>query len=105
FYQLRQYLEYKGIKSGVEVIAVPPAYTSQTCHACNHIGLRSGKVFKCGNCGWHGDADLNGAMNISKIGAVVSRLRGSEALSCSLGLLKDSESRLGGESPRIEFGG
>ncbi|WP_448600791.1 RNA-guided endonuclease InsQ/TnpB family protein, partial [Thermoleptolyngbya sp.] len=104
FYQLRQYLEYKGIKSGVEVIAVPPAYTSQTCHACNHIGLRSGKVFKCGNWGWHGDADLNGAMNISKIGAVVSRLRGSETLSCSLGLLKDSRNGLGGESPRILFG-
>ncbi|WP_448596631.1 RNA-guided endonuclease InsQ/TnpB family protein, partial [Thermoleptolyngbya sp.] len=98
FYQLRQYLEYKGIKSGVEVIAVPPAYTSQTCHCCNRIGLRSGKVFKCGNCGWHGDADLNGAMNISKIGAVVSRLRGSETLSCSLGLLKDSRNGLGGES-------
>ena len=105
FYQLRQYLEYKGIKYGVEVVAVPPAYTSQTCHACNHIGLRSGKVFKCGNCGWHGDADWNGAMNISKIGAVVSRLRGSEALSCSLGLLKDSRNGLGGESPRILFGG
>jgi putative transposase len=105
FYQLRQYLEYKGIKSGVKVIAVPPAYTSQTCHACNHMGLRSDKVFKCGNCGWHGDADWNGAMNISKIGAVVSRLRGSESLSCSLGLLKDSENRLGGESPRILFGG
>jgi len=105
FYQLRQYLEYKGIKYGVEVVAVPPAYTSQTCHACNHIGLRSGKVFKCGNCGWHGDADWNGAMNISKIGAVVSRLRGSETLSCSLGLLKDSRNGLGGESPRILFGG
>jgi len=105
FYQLRQYLEYKGIKYGVEVVAVPPAYTSQTCHACNHIGLRSGKVFKCGNCGWHGDADWNGAMNISKIGAVVSRLRGSESLSCSLGLLKDSRNGLGGESPRILFGG
>ncbi|WP_448596911.1 zinc ribbon domain-containing protein [Thermoleptolyngbya sp.] len=67
--------------------------------------MRSGKGFKCGNCGWHGDADLNGAMNISKIGAVVSRLRGSETLSCSLGLLKDSRNGLGGESPRILFRG
>jgi len=33
FYQLRS-LEYKGVQSGVEVIAVPPAYTSQTCHQC-----------------------------------------------------------------------
>ncbi len=28
FYQLRSFLEYKGIQAGVEVIAVPPAYTS-----------------------------------------------------------------------------
>jgi len=84
FYQLRQFLAYKGIKEGVEVVLANPAYTSQTCHCCNHIGLRSEKRFKCGHCGWHGDADLNGALNIAKLGAVVSRLRGSESLSCDL---------------------
>ncbi len=42
------------------------------CHRCNHIhpvkgeSYRSGKFFKCGHCGWHGDADLNGAINISR---------------------------------------
>jgi putative transposase len=97
FYELRHFLEYKSVKHGVEVIAVPPAYTSQTCHCCNHIGLRSEKLFKCANqfCGWHGDADFNGSMNIANIGAVVTRLRGSEFLSCCLsydasGLLKAS---------------
>lgn len=45
FYQLRMFLEYKGLKEGVEVIAVPPAYTSKTCHCCLHIGLRSDKKF------------------------------------------------------------
>lgn len=84
FYQLRQFLEYKGIKEGVEVVLVNPAYTSQTCHVCNHIGLRTDKRFKCGHCGWHGDADLNGSFNIANLGAVVSRLRGSEGLSCQL---------------------
>lgn len=93
FYQLRFFLEYKGIQAGVEVVAVPPQYTSQTCHQCLHIGLRLDKTFKCGNCSWHGDADFNGAMNIAAIGAVVSLLRGSEALSCVIssensGLLK-----------------
>lgn len=92
FYQLRQFLEYKGIRDGVEVVAVSPRYTSQTCHRCLHIGLRSEKTFKCGHCGWHGDADLNGAMNISLIGQSVT-LPGSPALACSvehllLGLLK-----------------
>ena len=38
FYQLRQFLEYKGIKDGVLVIPVNPAYTSQTCHKCLNIG-------------------------------------------------------------------
>jgi len=41
FFQLRQFLEYKGIATGVEVIAVPPTWTSQTCHQCLHIGARS----------------------------------------------------------------
>ncbi|MEI1374206.1 transposase [Nostoc sp. UHCC 0926] len=84
FYQLRSFLEYKGIKEGVEVIAVPPAYTSQTCHQCLHIGLRSDKRFKCGNCGWHGDADLNGAKMISLLGESVSFPGGSGYLCCNL---------------------
>jgi putative transposase len=86
FYQLRSFLEYKGIKEGVEVIAVPPAYTSQTCHQCLHIGLRSDKRFKCGNCGWHGDADLNGAKTISLLGQSVSLPRGSGYLCCNLSM-------------------
>lgn len=94
FYQLRSFLEYKGIKYGVDVISVPPAYTSQTCHQCLHIGLRLLKRFKCGNCQWCGDADLNGAKNIATIGAVfVNQPRGSNGLYCNLstdssGLLK-----------------
>ncbi|KYC35497.1 transposase [Scytonema hofmannii PCC 7110] len=96
FYQLRSFLEYKGIQAGVEVIAVPPAYTSQTCHCCMRIGIRSDKRFKCTNdaCSWSGDADLNGAKNIAAIGAVfVNPPRGSNGLYCELstdssGLLK-----------------
>jgi Putative transposase DNA-binding domain len=46
-------------QASVEVIAVSPAYTSQTCHQCLHIGLRSDKRFKCTAeaCSWSGDAD------------------------------------------------
>ncbi|MDY6899589.1 MAG: transposase [Cyanobacteriota bacterium] len=94
FYQLRSFLEYKGIKYGVDVISVPPAYTSQTCHQCLHIGRRLLKRFKCRNCLWCGDADLNGAKNIAAIGAVfVNQPRGSNGLYCNLstdssGLLK-----------------
>ncbi|HBY80975.1 MAG TPA: transposase, partial [Cyanobacteria bacterium UBA11148] len=95
FYQLRQFLEYKGIQSGVEVIAVSPRYTSQTCHQCLYIGLRSGKRFGCTNncCNWHGDADVNGSEMIRLVGLSVTQAEGSKLLSCELswdssGLLK-----------------
>jgi IS605 OrfB family transposase len=89
FYQLRQFLEYKARVAGVSLILVPPAYTSQTCHRCLHIhpdpaqSYRSGKSFKCGHCGWEGDADLNGANVIALLGAAVNQPRGS-GLFCSL---------------------
>jgi putative transposase len=89
FYQWRQFLEYKAIRAGVRVWVVPPAYTSQTCHKCLHIhpdpaqSYRDGKPFKCGHCGWEGDADVNGANVIACLGAVVNQPRGS-GLFCSL---------------------
>ena len=86
FYQLRMFLEYKGLRDGVEVVAVPPAYTSQTCNRCLHIGLRSDKKFKCGNCGLSCDADLNGAKMIQLVGLSVSQPGGSSCLCCSLNI-------------------
>ncbi|WP_414407772.1 RNA-guided endonuclease TnpB family protein [Synechococcus sp. R55.7] len=89
FYQLRQFLEYKALRAGVALILVPPAYTSQTCHRCLHIhpdpaqSYRSGKSFKCGHCGWEGDADWNGANMIAKLGAAVNQPRGPW-LACQL---------------------
>jgi transposase, IS605 OrfB family, central region len=90
FFQLRMFLSYKSVKYGVEVAAVNPAYTSQTCHNCLHIhpvkgkSYRSAKAFKCGHCGNHCDADENGSKMISIVGAVfVNPLRGS-VLSCDI---------------------
>jgi putative transposase len=89
FYQLRQFLEYKARVAGVSLVLVPPAYTSQTCHKCLHIhpeqgkSYRSGKSFKCGHCGWEGDADLNGANVIALLGAAVNQ-PGGPGLFCSL---------------------
>ena len=94
FYQLRIFLEYKGIKEGVEVIAIPPAYTSQTCHKCLHLGMRGGKSFRCTNlqCQHQGDADVNAAKVIALWGCSVNQPGGSELLSCAItpGLLKAS---------------
>ncbi|MFP4100628.1 RNA-guided endonuclease InsQ/TnpB family protein [Coleofasciculus sp.] len=89
FYQLRQFIEYKALGVGIRVIPVPPAYTSQQCHKCLHIhpikgkSYRSGKTFKCGHCGWHGDADFNGANNIALVGLSINQ-PGGTGLSCRL---------------------
>ncbi|AFZ43295.1 transposase, IS605 OrfB family [Halothece sp. PCC 7418] len=95
FYQLRTFLEYKGIKEGIKVVAVPPAYTSQTCHCCNHIGIRTNKNFKCSNqfCGWIGDADLNGALMIKKWGCSINQPGGSEVLSCRISRATENPNR------------
>jgi IS605 OrfB family transposase len=96
FFELRTFLEYKGNLAGVEVVAIPPQYTSQTCHECLWIGERSAKSFKCVNpaCGWCTDADHNASKVIAVIGAVFVNLPGNpKGLYCELstdssGLLK-----------------
>nr|WP_257790502.1 transposase [Thermostichus lividus] len=68
--------------AGVNLVVVPPAYTSQTCHKCLHIhpdrskSYRLGKMFTCGHCGWQGDADFNGANLIALLELPVNQPRG-----------------------------
>jgi len=78
FAQLTAFIAYKCVAAGVPLTLVNPAYTSQMCHCCLQLGERSGKRFKCVNddCGWCGDADLNGAMNIAALGLPVTQARG-----------------------------
>jgi putative transposase len=105
FYQLRMFVAYKAAIAGVSVVLVPPAYTSQTCHRCLHIhpdpaqSYRNGKQFKCGHCGWEGDADWNGANMIAKLGAVVNQPRGPW-LACQLQGYR-SRQRAGGLKPAL----
>ncbi len=106
FFKLRQFVSYKALAAGVEVVLVDPRYTSKTCQFCHVIGDRKGKVFRCINsgCNWVGDADENGCENIKKLGAaLVNQPRGSE-LFCSLeqvvlGLPKSRESLRRNYSP------
>jgi len=85
FYQLRGFIAYKAHDAGLPLVLVTPAYTSQTCHCCLHIGERSGKRFHCVNpfCLWSGDADLNGATTIAHLGRTV-RTPGGPPLCCVL---------------------
>jgi IS605 OrfB family transposase len=52
---------------GVHVKQVTPTYTSQRCSKCGWTrkSNRKGKQFKCGECGYTCDADLNASTNIA----------------------------------------
>ena len=81
FAQLRSFLEYNCKRAGVRLVAINPAYTSQTCNVCYHIGERNGKHFYCNHCGNVADADINAAKNIAAWGYVNTHERW-DMLSC-----------------------
>jgi putative transposase len=67
FFQLRAFIAYKAALTGVPVVYVNPAYTSQTCSQCGHCekaNRRSQAKFLCVSCGYSAHADLNAAVNI-----------------------------------------
>ncbi len=84
FNQLRQYISYKAVLNGVQVVLVNPRYTSKTCSNCHHIGNRKGKVFECNNCGNNMDADVNASRNIATLGSVVNQSERCDMYSCTV---------------------
>ncbi|ELY71951.1 transposase, IS605 OrfB family protein [Natrinema pellirubrum DSM 15624] len=69
FARLTDRIEDKALEAGIPVEFVNPRYTSQTCHACGHIGRRGSQAeFACTNpeC-WVTEyqADINAAANIA----------------------------------------
>lgn len=65
--EFRRQLEYKLTGRGGQLIAVDPANTSQTCHACGHVDVAnrtSQSTFTCVACGHTDHADVNAARNI-----------------------------------------
>ena len=63
---LLERLSVKLTQKGIKETIVNPAYTSQVCCKCNHLGSRKGKEFKCSNCSLSIDADFNASINIKK---------------------------------------
>ena len=71
---------------GGEVVAVNPAYTSQTCSACGHTDKANRKTqakFECVACGHSENADVQAAKNILALGHSV--------LACGEGSLEPSK--------------
>ncbi|EOU7516368.1 RNA-guided endonuclease InsQ/TnpB family protein [Escherichia coli] len=74
WYEMRRQLEYKQLWSGGQLLAVPPAYTSQRCACCGHTAKEnrlSQSQFRCQVCGYTANADVNGARNILAAGHAV----------------------------------
>jgi putative transposase len=75
-------LSYKAACAGRQVLAVNPAYTSQTCSGCGAIVSKGLSVrwHSCPECGTSLHRDHNAAMNIERLG---QSLRGGVALATS----------------------
>lgn len=69
FAELASFITYKAERSGVPVLFIDPAYTSQDCHSCGHRdrGNRPNQAtFHCQHCGVSLHADENAALNIAQ---------------------------------------
>jgi putative transposase len=79
--EFRRQLEYKCEWAGGRLIAVPPAFTSQTCPpaagGCGHVAeanRTSQAAFRCMACGYAENADVVGALNIRARGIEIVHL-------------------------------
>lgn len=61
---LFNHLRNKCLEKGVTFLHVEEHYTSQTCHECGHLHKTDKEIHSCPKCGYTGDRDLIGALNI-----------------------------------------
>jgi IS605 OrfB family transposase len=68
--QLRRFIAYKAEQKGKTVVEVDPRNTSRRCSRCGLIDRRNrrGLTFRCINCGFTLNADLNASRNIEVLG-------------------------------------
>ena len=67
FFQLEQFLIYKGAAKGCAIVHIDARYTSQRCSCCGFIcrsNRKSQSDFQCKECGFRINADLNASRNI-----------------------------------------
>ena len=68
--ELERFVVYKAEAKGKVAVEVNPRHTSQRCSRCGfvHRWNRHGLRFRCGNCGFELNADLNASRNIEVLG-------------------------------------
>ncbi|MCP3013906.1 zinc ribbon domain-containing protein, partial [Nocardiopsis dassonvillei] len=74
FHHLGQFIVCKARRTGVPVVFVDAAYTSQTCAGCGHVDHRNRvdqATFLCRGCGVVAHADRNASADIAARGRVV----------------------------------
>ncbi|WKN23629.1 RNA-guided endonuclease InsQ/TnpB family protein [Azotobacter vinelandii] len=71
WFEFRRQLDYKLAWNGGWLVAVPPRNTSRTCPCCGHVSAddrQSQARFECVECGFEENADMVGAINVSRAG-------------------------------------
>ncbi|TXT59094.1 MAG: hypothetical protein BAJALOKI1v1_1480011 [Promethearchaeota archaeon] len=74
YYQLEQFIIERAEKQGKTILFVNPKYTSLRCWQCGHISKKNRKnqsVFRCHQCAFELNADLNASRNLSEYGKAV----------------------------------
>ena len=84
---LRQMLEYKAEEAGIQVVAVNPSNTTQTCSGCGRLVPKSlsVRVHVCPDCGLILDRDINAARNILALALTNPLGRSGQAVTCPVG--------------------
>ncbi|BAP44860.1 DNA (cytosine-5-)-methyltransferase [Pseudomonas sp. StFLB209] len=71
WFEFRRQLDYKLAWRGGWLITVPPQNTSRTCPCCDHVSAANRQtqaLFRCVGCGFEGNADVVGAINVLRAG-------------------------------------
>ncbi|NER78433.1 MAG: IS200/IS605 family element transposase accessory protein TnpB, partial [Leptolyngbya sp. SIO1D8] len=107
--ELVQQLEYKSAWYGRELVKIDRWFpSSKQCSSCGHIAEKMPlniRAWKCPECGYNHDRDINAAVNVLAAGLAVlvcgATVRPEQSKSVKAGAMKQKPLRVTGESPTL----